>query len=335
MSGGIIIPESILLIVEKGDCQKMRKAKTVTDKRLFEGVLHDIKINKSLYLLAIPIIIYFFIFNYLPMFGLSIAFEDFNPTLGVFKSEWVGFDNFIKFFSSPNFFTVLRNTLVISSLGIFIGFPLSIIFALLINELKQVRFKKTVQTMSYLPYFISMVVIAGLIIEFCSTNGVITDFLVKVLHIKRENLLLNPNYFWAINLLSDIWQGVGYGSIIFIAAIAGINQELYEAAVIDGAGRFRRVLYITLPSILPTIIIMLVLRLGMIMQVGLDKILLLYNPSIYSTADVISTHIQRLGIGRMQYGYSAAVGLFNSVIGTLLLLVSNTVMSKLTDTSII
>lgn len=294
----------------------------------------DWSMNKWLYMLAIPVFLYFLIFNYLPMFGIVIAFEDFKPQLGVFGSKWVGFKNFADFFGGPNFWTILRNTLVISGLGLLINFPLTIVYALLINEMGSKWFKKSVQTIHYMPYFISMVVIAGLIIEFVSSKGMITNLLVNVFGIKRENLLQNPRYFWWINLLSDTWQGLGYGSIFFVSAITSVGQELYEAAAIDGAGRFRRAWHVTLPGIMPAIITMLVLRCGMIMQVGTGKILLLYNASIYETADVIGTHVQRMGIEKMQYGYSSAVGLFNSAVGTILLVGSNAVSKKLTDTSI-
>lgn len=297
--------------------------------------IHDLKMNKSLYVLSIPVVTFFLVFNYAPMFGLVIAFQNFKPARGISGSDFVGFKNFIDFFTGPNFLTILRNTVVISGLGLFIGFPLSIGFALLLNEIHKKWFKKPVQTISYMPYFISMVVMCGLVIEFCSTNGVITNILVKVLGIERENLLQNPKYFWGINLLSDIWQGLGYGSIIFISAISSVSDELYEAAAIDGAGRLKRCIHITIPSIMPTIVTMLVLRCGMIMSVGSDKILLLYNSSIFSTADVIATHVQRMGIEKMQYGYSSAVGLFNSVVGTALLIISNTLSKKLADTSIV
>lgn len=205
---------------------------------------------------------------------------------------------------------------------------------MLLNEIHFRRFKKTVQTISYMPYFVSMVVIAGLIIEFVSTNGFITNLLVTLFGIKRENLLLNPAYFWGINLFSDIWQGMGYGSIIYIAAITGVSHEQHEAAAIDGANRLQRVWHVTLPAIRPTIVTMLIMRLGTLMTVGFEKILLLYNPSIYSTADVISTHVTRMGLERMQYGYSAAVGLFNSLVGTLLLVVANSLSRKFADTSV-
>ena len=296
---------------------------------------HDFKINRSLYFLTIPIVLYFLIFNYAPMFGLVIAFQNFKPTRGILGSTFVGFQNFIDFFTGPNFGMILRNTVVINALGLVIGFPLTIAFALLLNEIYKKWFKKTVQTVSYLPYFVSMVVMCGLVIEFCATNGVITNVLVNVFHISRENLLQNPKYFWGINLFTDIWQGLGYGSIIFISAITSVSSELHEAAAIDGAGRWKRCIHVTIPSIMPTIVTMLVLKCGTMLSLGGDKILLLYNPSTYETADIIATHVQRMGIEKMQYGFSTAVGLFNSVVGTALLLLSNYASKKLADTSIV
>ncbi|MCD8068315.1 MAG: ABC transporter permease subunit [Lachnospiraceae bacterium] len=296
---------------------------------------YDFKMNKGLYLLSIPVIAYFFVFSYLPMGGLLMAFENYKPARGLLGSEWVGLQNFIDFFTGPNFYTILRNTLVISLLSLVIAFPLTIVYALLLNEIKIKWFKKTVQTIHYLPYFVSMVVICSLIRDFVATNGFITNIMVNVFGIQRQNLLQNPDYFWAINLLSDIWQGLAYGAIFFVAAISGVSQELHEAAAIDGANRLQRAWHVTIPGIMPSIITMLVLKCGTLLSVGSDKILLLYNSSIYSTADVISTHVQRMGIEQMNYGYSTAVGLFNSVVGTILLLGSNALSAKLTDTSII
>lgn len=313
----------------------MAKEKTVDLYEKKTTWKHDFKMNWRWYLMFLPVAVYFIIFNYVPMFGLAMAFENYKPQLGIFGSEWIWFDNFIKFFTDPSFWQLMRNTFMISLLGLVIGFPVSIIFALLLNEIRLTWFKKTVQTISYLPYFVSMVVIAGLIIEFVSTNGVITNFLVNVFGMERENLLQNPKYFWWINLFSDIWQGMGYGSIVYIAAITNVNQELYESAALDGANRLKRVWHVTIPSIMPTIVTMLVLRCGMIMSVGYDKILLLYNPGIYETADVISTYINRQAFTGGKFGYSAAVGLFNSIIGTTLLLVSNFISGKLADTKVI
>ena len=297
---------------------------------------HDILMNWRFYLLFAPVFVYFIIFNYVPMGGIVMAFQDYRPAKGIFGSEWIGFENFIEFFTMPNFWRLMRNTFVISFLGLAIGTPVSIIFALLLNEIHMRWFKKSVQTISYLPYFVSMVVIAGLVIEFVSSNGIITNILVNWFGFERTNLLMNPKYFWTINLLSDIWQGMGYGSIIYISAISGVNQELYESAALDGTNRLQRVWEVTVPCIVPTIVTMLVLRCGTLMAVGHDKILLLYNSSIYETADVIATYINREAFGGgQQYGYSAAVGLFNSVIGTTLLLVSNFISSKLSDTKVI
>lgn len=289
--------------------------------------------NKGVYLIFIPIIVYFIIFNYLPMFGIVMAFEDFNAVRGFLGSKWVGFANFMQFFTGPNFLRILRNTMVISFMGLAFSFPLSIIFALLLNEIFYVPFKKMVQTISYMPYFVSAVVMCGLVIDFVSNNGIITNILVAF-GLPRQNLLTNPKYFWLIYTLSGVWQGLGYGSIVFIASITGVSQELHEAAAIDGANRLSRVWHVTLPAMIPTIVTMLILQIGLVLQVGSDKILLLYNPSVYETADVISTHVYRMGIERMQYSYSAAVGLFNSVVGTLMLLGSNALSRKLAGSSI-
>lgn len=325
-----VVEESISETAEQPATQKQPKKE---HKNLKEWK-RDIVMNRWYYILAIPVILFFLLFNYLPMFGLIMAFEDFKPTQGFFGSEWIGFDNFTRFFTSSDFWTILRNTFVISGLGLVITFPLTIIFALSLNEVTILKLKKVFQTISYVPYFISTVIVCQLIREFCSVDGMITDVLVSLLGVKRENLLSNPNYFWAINLFSDIWQNLGYGSIVFIAAITGVNSDLHEAAAIDGANRFQRVIHVTIPCIMPTIIIMLVMKCGMLMSVGFDKILLLYNPGIYSTADVISTHVQRWGIEQMDYGYAAAVGLFNSVVATTFLLVSNWISRKYTETSV-
>lgn len=294
----------------------------------------DLKMNWQLYLIAIPIILFFAVFNYAPMFGLVMAFEDYKPVRGILGSEWVGFQNFIDFFTAPNFWQIIRNTFVISGLGLVVGYPLSIIFALLINEIKLKWFKKGIQTISYMPYFVSVIVICGMIIDFCSTNGVITTLLSNLGIVERQNLLGNPNYFWLINLISDEWQNLGYSSIVFIAAITNVSGELHEAAAIDGANRLQRVWHVTLPGIIPMIVTMLILKCGMLMTVGFDKILNLYNPSIYSTADVISTYTYRMGIAGAQYGYSTAVGLFNGIINLVLLLAANKISAKVADQSL-
>ena len=290
--------------------------------------------NWALYLLFLPVFIYFLIFNYLPMFGIIMAFQDFRPATGFFGSEWVGFRFFIEFFTGPAFLQILRNTLVISMLSIFVGIFASVSFSLLLNEIKFSKLKRTFQTLSYMPHFVSAVVVAGLIIEFTSSHGVITSILVNIFGMERQNMLTNPSFFWGINLGADLWQGIGQGSIIFLAALSAVSQELQEAAAIDGANRLRRLWHITLPAIRPTIAIILTLRLGMALNVGADRILLIYNPAIYSTADVINTHVARMGVFGMQFSYAAAVGLFNSVVGAALLVFSNRASKRLADTSI-
>jgi putative aldouronate transport system permease protein len=320
-------------MAKQNEGQVMRKSIFKLPKTQAISWKSDFRMNWSVYLLFTPILAYFIIFHYLPMFGIVMAFQDFNAVKGFFGSKFVGFANFINFFTGPDFLRILRNTMAISFLNLGVSFPLSIVFALLLNEISFTWFKKITQTISYLPYFVSAVVVCGLVIDFVSSNGVITNLLV-FFGMPRQNLLTDPKFFWGVNLLVDVWQGLGYGSILFIASLSGVNHELYEAAAIDGASRLGRVWHVTLPAILPVIVTMLVLRCGMIMSVGSDKILLLYNPSVYETADVISTHVVRMGIDRMQYGYSAAVGLFNSVVGLLMLMVSNFVSRKLTEHSV-
>ena len=206
---------------------------------------NDFGMNWSLYLLFLPVFIYFFIFNYLPMFGIVMAFQDFRPASGFFGSEWVGFRFFIEFFTGPSFLQILRNTLVISLLSIFVGMFASVMFSLLLNEIKHAKLKRTFQTLSYMPHFVSAVVVAGLIIEFTSSHGIITSLLVDFFGMSRQNMLTNPRFFWGINLGADLWQGIGQGSIIFLAALGAVSQQQQEAAAIDGANRIRRMWYIT------------------------------------------------------------------------------------------
>jgi len=295
---------------------------------------NDIGMNWSLYMLYLPMFIALIIFNYLPMFGIVMAFQDFRPATGFFGSEWVGFRFFIEFFTSPTFLIILRNTIVISALSIFVGMFASVLFSLLLNEIKFTKVRRVYQTLSYMPHFVSAVVVAGLIVEFTASHGVISTFLTNTFGMERQNMLTNPSLFWGINLGADLWQGIGQGSIIFLAALGNVSQEHQEAAAIDGANRLQRVWHITLPAIKPVIAIMLTLSVSRMLSVGADRILLIYNPSIYSTADVISTHVARMGVFGMQYSYAAAVGFFNSVVGVILLIVANRASKKLADTSI-
>ncbi len=299
----------------------------------FKRLGRDLKKYRSLYIMLLPVILYYLIFCYLPMYGAQIAFRDFSPKFGILGSKWVGLANFKSFFHGVYFIRLVRNTLIINIINLIIGFPMPIILALLLNEVRKLWFKKTIQTVSYLPHFISTVVVSGMIMQFVSTNGFITK-LMTVFGFAQNNLLTDPNMFRPIYIISDIWQEIGWGSIIYIAAIAGINSELYEAARIDGAGRFKQVLYVTIPGILPTIITMLILRIGTMMTIGYEKIILLYNPSIYETADVISTYVYRKGLQDLDYSFSTAVDLFNSVINLVLLFSANKICKKLTDSSL-
>ena len=289
--------------------------------------------NWKLYLLVLPVVLFYILFCYKPMYGALIAFVDYVPGRSIFECEWVGLKYFEQFFKSVFFWRLLKNTLTISITSLVVGFPMPIILALMLNEVKSKAFSKTVQTISYLPHFISMVVICGMIKEFTAAEGLITK-LVVAFGGEGGALLNNPKMFVPIYVISDIWQQVGWSSIIYIAAIAGVDQSLYEAAQIDGAGRLRQTWNITLPSILPTIMILLIMRIGALLNVGFEKIILLYHPAIYDTSDVISTYVYRKGILEFNFSYSTAVGLFNSVVNLVLVISSNYLSKKMTESSL-
>ena len=293
----------------------------------------DMKQNWTLYILVLPVLVFYTLFCYKPMYGAIIAFKEYTPKLGILGSPWVGMKHFQEFISNPYFWRILKNTLWISISTLIFSFPAPIILALLINELKGKWYPKTVQTLSYLPHFISLVVVCSLIKEFTAQNGVINDFLA-MFGIPRQTMLNNPKLFVPVYVASDIWQGIGWGSIIYLAALTGIDQELYEAAEIDGAGRWKQTLHVTIPCIMPTVVIMLILRVGGLMNVGYEKIILLYNPAIYETSDVISSFVYRKGILELSYSYSSAVGLFNSLINCLLLFGSNWFSRRMNNTSL-
>lgn len=295
----------------------------------------DWKKNWSVYCLAIPILIYFLIWHYLPMIGILLGFEDYTPRGGVLGSEWIGVKNFIEFFKSYYFGRLIKNTIILSVLHIIVNFPAPIILALLLNELENQVFKKVIQTISYLPYFISTVVICGIVIDFLGYDGAFTTLLVNMGLIKERQDLLNlKSAFRPIFVLSGTWQGVGYGSIIYLAALSGVDQELYEAAKIDGAGRWRQMLHITLPSISPTIIIMFILIMGSLLNVSMEKIILLYRPVTYDTADVISSFVYRRGLQEGDYGYATAVSIFNSIVNMILMFTTNAISAKYSETSL-
>jgi putative aldouronate transport system permease protein len=294
----------------------------------------DFKINKYVYLMAIPMIVFFILFSYIPMYGIIIAFKNFSPRLGIMDSPWVGFKYFQQFFSSMYFDRTIKNTALISFYSLAWGFPAAIILSLLINELRREKFKRFVQTFTYLPHFISLVVICGIIVDFTSTDGLFSSILANF-GVQPTNILTKPEWFRTIYISSGIWQCIGWDSIIYLAALSGIDPTLYEAATIDGAGRWKQMLNITLPGISTTIIIMLILNIGGLMSVGFEKIILLYNPMTYETADVISSYVYRKGLLGADYSFSTAVGLFESVIGFTLLMFANKLSKKISDRSLL
>lgn len=293
----------------------------------------DIVYNRYIYIMLIPVVMYFVIFHYIPLIGAQIAFRNFSPVKGVWNSEWVHFRHFIDFFNSYYFERLIKNTLLINIYDILFGFPAPILLALVLNEVKNRLFKRAVQTITYLPHFISIVVISGMILDFFSRDGVINSVL-NFFGIESIPFMILPECFRPIYVGTNIWQQIGWGSIIYLAALTSIDQQLYEAATIDGAQRFKQLIHITVPGIMPTIIIMLILRMGRIMTVGFEKVLLLYNESTYQTADVISTFVYRKGILEMSYSYATAVSLFNSVINFAILLIFNKLCRKFSDTSL-
>lgn len=279
--------------------------------------------------MVVPAIIYFAIFAYGPMFGVVIAFKRFNAFSGIWDSEWVGLLHFRNFFNSIYFERLIRNTVVLNAYGLLIGFPAPVILALMLNEVIHPKFKRSVQTLTYLPYFISTVVVTGIIINFLSPSTGIVNQMIKALGMEPIAFLNLPQWFRHVYVWSDVWQFVGWSSIIYLAALAGIDPTLYESAQIDGAGRFARMRYISIPGILPTMMIILLLSLGSLMTVGFEKVYLLYNPSTYETADVISTYVYRAGLISGQYDFGTAVGLFNSLVALVLLLVVNWIAGRL------
>jgi len=300
---------------------------------IFHRISKDFKKNWFVYLMVLPVVTYYLIFYYVPMYGIQIGFKDFNIAKGYSGSPWVGLKYFKMFFDSFYLWRVLRNTVLINLYELIFSFPAPILFALLLNEVKNRRFKKYVQTISYLPHFISTVVICGIITNFCVSDGLIND-IISLLGGERNSLLQNVKYFRTIFIASGIWQGLGFSSIIYFAAISAVDQELYQSAIIDGASRFRQVWHITLPSIKPTIIILLILNIGGFLNVGFQKIILLYNPATYEVADVISSHVYTYGLQKLNWSYGAAVGLFNSVANLILLIAANRVSKKVSEISL-
>ncbi len=291
-------------------------------------LLTSIAGHKNIYIMLIPVIAYYVLFAYVPMFGNIMAFQDYKITRGIFESNFVGFKHFNSFLNDVYFWRLIKNTIRINVYGLVFGFPAPIIFALLLNEVRNISFKKTVQTITYMPHFISTVIICGMITSFVAREGVINSIIVSLGGSPLE-FMTDPKYFVGIYTISGIWQNMGWSSIIYISALSSIDQELYEAASIDGASRWKQTIHITIPGILPTVSILLIMQIGQMLSVGFEKVMLLYNPSIYETADIISTYVYRQGILGANYSYSAAVGLFNSVVNFILLVSVNAFSRKI------
>jgi putative aldouronate transport system permease protein len=284
--------------------------------------------NKYLIILSIPGLLFFLIFKYLPMWGIVIAFQKYSSYRGVFKSEWVGLEHFERFFTSPDFFILLRNTFAINIMNLVFFFPASILLALLLNELRKKTLKNFVQSIVYLPHFLSWVIIAGITYIMLSESIGAVNLLLMKLGIGPFNFLVNPNFFWIMLTLQSIWKEIGWGSIIFLAAFSGIDPQLYEAAKMDGASRLRQMYHITLTGIRNVIFILLILRIGNIMDVGFEQVYLMMNGAVSSVADVIDTYVYRAGILQGQFSYSAAIGLFKSFVGLAMVIGANWIAKK-------
>jgi putative aldouronate transport system permease protein len=290
--------------------------------------------NWQIYSMILPGFLFFIVFKYIPLGGIVIAFQDYNVFRGIFESPWVGFKHFQNLFDYPEFYEILRNTLLISLYQLILGFPAPIILALLLNEVRKMKFKKTVQTILYLPHFLSWVIVGGLVISFLSpTTGMVNE-VIKWFGGEPIFFMQEPGYFRSIVVGSAIWKEIGWGTIIYLAAMAGINPELYEAAEVDGAGKLRQAISITIPSILPTIIVLLLLRIGNILDLGFEQIYMLLNPLVWDTGEVFDTYIYRVGLLGGQYSYTTAIGLFKSVVGLLLLVGANRLSKRMTGNSI-
>lgn len=312
----------------------MRKKGQTTAIKRSPPILQYLQRDWQLYLLLIPVMLYYIVYQYLPMGGLVMSFQNYIPALGFFDSQWVGFDNFIRFFESYSFWRVLINTIEISVLQLIFGFPFPVILALLLNEVRNKYFKRTVQTITYAPHFISTVVLVGMMTLVLSPSTGIVNKLIESLGGESINFMTEPGWFKPLYVISDIWQNAGWGAIIYVAALSSVDPQLHESAVIDGANRWQRIWHINLPGILPTIIIMLIMQTGRVMNIGFEKVFLMQTDPNLVASDVISTFVYRNGLIQGQLSFAAAVGMFNSVINFLLVFVVNKISNKLSDISL-
>jgi putative aldouronate transport system permease protein len=310
---------------------------------LFNNVCKDRSINKTfmqtkkywqVYLLLLPSIAYFVIFHYIPMYGVQLAFKDYSAVSGIWGSKWVGLNHFVRFFNSHYFWDLIRNTVGISFYQMSVGFPSAVIFALMLNEITSKTYKKIVQTVSFAPHFFSVVVISGAIIAFLNPNTGIINNIIKALAGEPIRFIENPAWFKTIYVLSGVWQNTGWNSIIYISVLSTIDPQMHEAAIIDGASKFRRIIHINIPSLMPIMTIMLILRFGSIMSVGFEKVFLLQNHLNLEASEIIATYVYKAGLINAQYGFSTAIGLFNSIINLILLVMVNKIAQKLGNVSL-
>lgn len=317
--------------------KERRKKKSLKHQKEKKNVLIEwkkaFKKNWELYLLLTPVILYFLIFHYFPLYGLQIAFKDFIATKGITGSPWVGFKHFERFFDSYYFWRLIKNTLGIGIFTLAVSFPIPIILALMLNEIKSLRYKKFVQTVIYAPHFLSTVVVVGMLLLFLKTDGLVNQ-VIKLFGSSSIDFITEPAWFKSLYVFSDVWQTMGWSSIIYIAALAAVDPAQHEAAMIDGASKFKRMIHINIPTIMPTIVILFILNAGSIMAVGFEKVYLMQNDLNMSTSDVISTFVYRSGILDAQYSFSAAVGLFNSFINFIMLIMVNQIAKKVNETSL-
>ncbi len=298
-------------------------------------ILLDFQKNWKLYLLFLPVLVYFIVFKYAPMAGLVISFQDYKAAKGIAGSNWVGLKHFVNFFNDPFLPRLLRNTFTIAISTLIFSFPSAIVLALLINELRSRRMSRTVQTISYIPHFISVVVVCGIIRDLVSRTGGVTMLLSSLFGMQPTNMLYEPNYFVPIYIVSDIWSNIGWNSIVYLSALTAIDQELYEAARVDGANKWHQIIHITIPCLIPTIVIMFILKVGKMFDVGYEKIMLLYTPLTYEKADVINTYVYRRGFAEnVNFSYSTAVGFFNSVVCFVLVFITNKITKRMGGNSL-
>lgn len=307
---------------------------TVKPKTKWEKTKIKLFRGRQLYLFVLPAFLVTLIFSYIPMYGVIIAFKDFIPSLGIWGSPWVGFKHFQRFFDSYYFWDLIKNTLGISIYSLAVGFPLPIILALALNELKDGRFKKFTQTVTYAPNFISVVVVCGMVIAFLTPSTGIINHLLDFLGFDRISFMTDPKWFKTVYVLSGVWQGTGWGSVIYLAALSGVDTQLHEAATVDGATRLQRIWYINIPTIIPTMVILLIMNVGSLMSMGYEKILLMQNALNMDSSNVIATFVYKQGLLDAQYSYASAVGLFNAAINAFLLIAVNKISRKVSETSL-